>query len=347
MRLSDFCLICNSRHHSFQKHLRETHNIDLETYVDQYLRDSSSGYCEKCNKPTRFSYSNRDFVRYCSMECKKESVHKKLHDTQTKIWSNKTEEELADFKLKTSIGTKNGFKNMSNEAKEAYSKSRSIAAKKQFENMTEEQKIKRNTKISNTVKNTIQNWTKEQQELHSKNTSNGLLNMSKEKKDLMLLHKKQTYENKSNEEKSLSMQKRHKPSKIEQYFIYNCDSNHIKYVREYYSTLYPYSCDFYLPDLDMYIELHCSSFHNYHFYDKTDSVDVSYKFQLEEKAKTSNWYKTKLEVWTKFDIEKRNFAISNNLNYIILWNQIQIDKFLSMLFNNYNFNGFYDFNNEV
>lgn len=341
MRLSDFCLICNSKHHSFQKHLREIHDIDLETYVDQYLRDNSSGYCEKCNKPTRFSYSNHDFVRYCSIECKKDSISKKLHDTQVEIWSSKTEEELADFRLKTSIGTKNGLKNMSNEAKEAYSKSRSIAAKKQFKNMTEEQRIERNTKISNTVKNTIQNWTKEQHELHSKNTSNGLINMPKEKKDLMLLHKKQTYENKSNEEKTLFMQKRHKPSKIEQYFIDKCNDLNITFIGEQMTDKYPYFCDFIIDD-DLYIELNCSSFHNGHFYGEYED-DISYKTILEEKAIHSDWYNTKLIVWTKTDLEKRDCAIKNNLNYVVLWNKKQIDQF----FTEYKLlSGFIDYNHK-
>lgn len=344
MRLSDFCLICNSKHHQFQKHLREIHNISLDEYIDTYLRDKSSGYCEICGKPTRFSYGNHDFVAYCSPECKKTGVYQKQHDAQIKIWSSKTEKDIQDFKRKTSIGTKKGFQNMSKEAKEAYSKSRSLAAKKQHENMTEEQKIAKNSKISNTVHNTIQNWTKEQWLEHSKKTSDGLKNMSKEKKDLMFLHKKQTFEHKSNKEKTLSMQLRHKPSKIEQYFMDICESNGIQYIREYYSDTYSYPCDFYIVDLDLYIELHCSSFHNYHFYGESKK-DTMYKKVLIEKAKSSNWYKTKLDVWTKTDIEKRNIAIKNNLNYIVLWNQNQIDKFFKMYFNNQSFIGFYDFNN--
>lgn len=343
MRLSDFCLICNLKHHQFQKHLKEIHNISLDIYINTYLRDQSSGYCEKCGKPTRFSYSNHDFVVYCSSECKKISVRQKQHDAQVKIWSNKTEDEIEEFKRKTSIGTKKGFQNMSIESKEAFNKSRSILAKKQYENMTTEQKIARNNKIRQTVSNTMQNWTKEQQIEHSKKTIEGLKNMSKEKKELMYLHKRQTIENKSNEEKTISMQRRHNPSKIEQYFIDICNLNNINYIREYYSDQYPYSCDFYIKDSNLYIELHCSSFHNYHFYGEF-ITDNKYKQELEEKSKLSKWYKTKLDVWTKADIEKRDYAIKQNLNYIILWNQSQIDKFFKLYLNNTKFNEFYDFN---
>ena len=53
--------------------------------------------------------------------------------------------------------------------------------------------------------------------------------------------------------------------------------------------------------------------------------------QWEEKAKTSQQYKRAIEFWTKRDIQKRDIAIKNNLNYIVLWNKTDIDNFIQNL----------------
>ena len=53
----------------------------------------------------------------------------------------------------------------------------------------------------------------------------------------------------------------------------------------------------------------------------------------------------KLDIWIKTDIEKRDCVINNNLNYIVLWNKNQINRFFEMYYKGEAFKGFYDFNN--
>ena len=321
------CKICGEYYKKLRKHIEESHNMNYIDYICTYLRDEMNGYCRLCGKPTRFSTANADFVVYCSDECKRIGIHNTQSKSQSERWKNMSKEQLDYFKLKTSIGTKKGFANMSEEQKIKYSKSRSIAATKQHQNMTEEQRENINAKISNTVRNTWKNMSKDDKYLHSQKTSIGLLSRSEEDKNLTKQKIINKYKNKSNDEKSDSMRKRHVVSTIEQYFIDRCNDLNIAFINEQMTDKYPYFCDFIIDD-DLYIELNCSSFHNGHFYGEYED-DISYKTILEEKAIHSDWYNTKLIVWTKTDLEKRDCAIKNNLNHVVLWNKKQIDQFFT------------------
>ena len=62
------------------------------------------------------------------------------------------------------------------------------------------------------------------------------------------------------------------------------------------------------------------------------------------KSKQNSYYDNAINIWTKADIEKRDCAIQNCLNYTVLWNKDHIKKFLDLLNIDYSFVGFVDFN---
>ncbi len=108
-------------------------------------------------------------------------------------------------------------------------------------------------------------------------------------------------------------------SKIEEEFASYLDQNHIIYKRQYKSDLYPFNCDFYLPDYELYIEIQGSWTHGHHPYNIETDRD---KLEL-WKAKNSDYYRNAIEVWTKKDPVKRETAKLNNLNYLeIFFNNI-------------------------
>ncbi len=83
--------------------------------------------------------------------------------------------------------------------------------------------------------------------------------------------------------------------------------------RQYKSKLYPFACDFYIPDLNLYIECNYFWMHGYKPYQGTK----------EDLLKLNNWknhntncYKSAIETWTIRDIKKRNTAKQNNLNWL-------------------------------
>lgn len=86
---------------------------------------------------------------------------------------------------------------------------------------------------------------------------------------------------------------------------------------------YPYLCDFYDKDRDLFIEVNASWTHGYHWYDVENDVDTRKKWKV--KSKKSEYYANALEVFTKRDAEKRETARVNNLNYVTLWDSDGMD----------------------
>lgn len=86
---------------------------------------------------------------------------------------------------------------------------------------------------------------------------------------------------------------------------------------------YPYLCDFYDKDKDLFIEVNASWTHNFHWYDvDSDAVIVN---AWKKKSDDSQYYASALKIFTKSDVEKRECARKNNLNYVTLWDNDGMD----------------------
>lgn len=86
---------------------------------------------------------------------------------------------------------------------------------------------------------------------------------------------------------------------------------------------YPYLCDFYDKDRDLFIEVNASWTHGYHWYDVENDANTCKKWKA--KSKKSDYYANALEVFTKRDVEKRVCADKNKLNYVTLWDSDGMD----------------------
>lgn len=86
---------------------------------------------------------------------------------------------------------------------------------------------------------------------------------------------------------------------------------------------YPYLCDFYDRDRDLFIEVNASWTHGHHWYNDEEDADICKKWKA--KTRDSKYYANALEVFTKRDVEKRNIACSNDLNYVTLWDSDGMD----------------------
>lgn len=88
-------------------------------------------------------------------------------------------------------------------------------------------------------------------------------------------------------------------------------------IREYKSELYPYSCDFYIPSLNLYIEYQGVWTHGSHPYnEKWDSKQFE---SMKEKSLSSEFYRNAIHIWTEVDPQKRNTAKQNKLNYLEIY----------------------------
>lgn len=90
-------------------------------------------------------------------------------------------------------------------------------------------------------------------------------------------------------------------------------------VHHYTSDIYPFECDMYVPELDLYIECHFFWTHGGHFFDKNNPEDLA---TVEEwKSKHTNFYDSAIQNWTVRDLEKLECAHRNNLNYLVFWSE--------------------------
>lgn len=89
--------------------------------------------------------------------------------------------------------------------------------------------------------------------------------------------------------------------------------------RNYKSDLYPYCCDFYITEKNLYIELNLHWTHGGMPYNPRLK---KHKEQLELwKSKNTKFYNNAIETWTVRDVKKRNIAKENNLNYLEIFDK--------------------------
>lgn len=99
-------------------------------------------------------------------------------------------------------------------------------------------------------------------------------------------------------------------------------------VRNYRCDRYPYRCDFYIKSKDMFIELNIHWSHGGHEFDCKNQQDLDkLKLWSNKLNQHKKQYGTAITVWTVKDKEKIKTAKQNNLNYIVLWNRKDIEKF--------------------
>lgn len=96
--------------------------------------------------------------------------------------------------------------------------------------------------------------------------------------------------------------------------------------RQYKSEKYPFNCDFYLPEKDLYIEYQGYWNHNTHPFDDKDSNDLYCLQNWKKQSETKPGYSTAIDVWTVRDPHKRCVVKENNLNWIEFFNMKEFEE---------------------
>lgn len=107
--------------------------------------------------------------------------------------------------------------------------------------------------------------------------------------------------------------------------------------RQYKDIRYPWHCDFYIPDLDYFIEVNGYWTHGSHPFDSTNINDLNKIKIWNKKYDNGNHplYKRAIEGWTIFDVKKREYAKKNNLNFKEVWNLEEGKEFIDKLAEKY------------
>nr|DAM31312.1 MAG TPA: endonuclease-like protein [Ackermannviridae sp.] len=115
--------------------------------------------------------------------------------------------------------------------------------------------------------------------------------------------------------------------------VYEFLSQYIDVTRQFnISSRYPFNCDFYIEDLDMFIECNFHWTHGGHPFDKNSIAD-QVKVQR-WKSKKTKYYDNAIETWLVRDVKKRDKAKEENINYFEFWSLKELKKFFIDYFEN-------------
>lgn len=96
--------------------------------------------------------------------------------------------------------------------------------------------------------------------------------------------------------------------------------------RQYFDEQrYPFKCDFYIKNLDLFVEVQGNWTHGKYPYNPENKKCQEKLSIWKEKSIQSKFYKNAIYTWTDLDVRKRNTALQNNLNFIEVFD---VDKFL-------------------
>lgn len=97
-------------------------------------------------------------------------------------------------------------------------------------------------------------------------------------------------------------------------------------IHNYKCTRYPFACDAYIKQLDLFIEF------NYHWSHGTEpftGTDDQNKIINKWKSKNTKFYNKAIETWTIRDVNKINTAKKNKLNYLVFYNKNMFIQWLN------------------
>jgi hypothetical protein len=319
----ELCSFTSNSYRGLTGHIVQKHGIAGKDYYDKYLKKYNEGICPVCGKPTMYISMHKGYLKHCSTSCSSldPNVQNKLENTSKIKYGTRKPSQSDEVKEKTKqhfiekYGVDNPAKN-------------DIIKEK-----IKETCINRYGGIGWSSAKLLEKFQKTCLERYGAVNGQGGSGLEKTRQTTVEKYGV-TCVTQSYEMRKKSIDKKRKNgsmSKNELYFESELNKLNIYYLREYKSDLYPYFCDFYIQKTNTFIELNNYWMHGGHWFDDTNEDDLKILNKWKEKSKVSSIYKTAINVWTKSDIEKRNCAIKNNLNYIVLWNKTDIDNFISTL----------------
>lgn len=351
------CKICSkdcSTTRGLAYHVRTIHNINSKDYYDKYLKQENEGKCLECGKRTSFRGIKHGYSRFCCSECTLrnnevrekqlltqrelygehlELIQKKTQETNLKKYGKRHVLQVEEFREKgkhTSL-VKYGVSHpsQSNVVKEKNKqtclekygveytfqsdnnkeKSKETMIHKYGDLYSKTQECVEKTKQSNLEKYGVEHpW-----KLNKENNPLGLDIVFPKDKGFKTMKENGTL-NSSKIEKELETELRKSFPNLK---------------TQYKSEVYPFSCDYYIPSLDLYIEYNGIWTHGGCFYDENNEENRNTLEKWKQLSEHSDFYQSAIDTWTRRDLIKLNTALNNNLNYIAWFNEEQALDWIS------------------
>ena len=214
------------------------------------------------------------------------------------------------------------------ESKAAFKLKVSNSLKEYYENIDEDTYIEWTNKISQSVKCKWNNMTEEEKEQEINKFVKRIKERSQEEKNAQYAKSRKTFAKKSHKEKLESYRKsvitKKKNGTLntskQEKDVEKCLMKKFNCVKtQYNDERYPFNCDFYIPEKDLFIECNFHWTHGPHAFNKNNPNDIELLSVWKEKSITSKFYTTAISVWTSRDINKFSYVNKNNLNYLAFY----------------------------
>lgn len=328
------CKICNRSFSDFKGltyHISTKHKITAQEYWDKYI--DAKHICKICGKSTKFINLRCGYTLGCCRE------HTNLIKYgATNVWASK---EIRDKISNTNLeryGCENPFA-----AEEVKEKIRQTNLQRYgTESAAQAESVKQKSRETCLKKYGVEySFQSENNKQKSKQTMLQRYGVEHnfQRQDIIEISKKASHAPEIDQKRNKKLNKSHTLE------IYLQQQLKIEFETEFYSDEYPFCCDLYIPKYDLYVEINNFWTHYRHFFDNKNPEDIERLAVWKERAKNIKFYKNAIKCWTIDDIHKRDTALKNNLNYVVLWNKEHIDLFTKQINEGKVFVGFNDFNN--
>lgn len=300
------CKICGKEFGTYglAAHLAKSHSITSKEYYDKYLKkEDDEGMCKRCGKSLNFRGLTKGYPQFCSSDCAQKSQQTK--DKLRKVMNERYDgigcaSPIIKQKMEKTNLDKYGVKN-------------NFCAGPLRDKMIEKRELETGYKYPLSNPEIIQKGINTCLSKYGV-TNYGASEQSKKEKREMWKTIEYRQKFRDTRVRNGSFAK----SKDENKVFKLLDKKFNEVIREYISDKYPFFCDFYIPEFDLYIECNFHWTHGPHWFDKNDKEDV--RILNFWKSKRSDYYDVAVNVWSIKDLEKKKIAEQNELNYLVFWN---------------------------
>ena len=330
------CSICNKEFKTYvglSCHIRQSHNISSKEYYDEYIKKEGEGFCNVCQKPTSFRNLHIGYSRFCCSKCTQNSEETKNKIQQTcldrydskNVYASEYGKQKCKETWLENLGVENPFQSEEVKGKIKQTNLERYNSEYSFQSKEIKDKIK-NTKEERYGNSNYNNIKKARKTNLEKYGVDCIL----KREDVVKL--KNSEENKKKQYNTKKKNNTFNTSKVEKELEIKLRELFPDLKTQYKSKKYPFHCDYYVPELDLYIEYNGTWTHGFHFFDKDNQEDLD---KLEKwKNKNSKYYNSAIKTWTQRDILKLETAIKNHLNYVVWFNQEQAYEWIKLYNNN-------------
>lgn len=317
------CLICNrefKNKNALCGHFR-SHKITAKDYYDKFFKKSNEGLCRVCNKPTPFLGLNNGYAIHCGYTCgMKDPINRKYRQSQIEIAM------MNKYGFKTNLHNPEVRKKLN--SNEAIQKCKKTMLKHfGYESVFQRPDVIASCHSASAERKRRKSY------LENSGYAHPFL-----RPDVLKAAKYSRYHTKPIKGLDYNRNTHYYNSKVELNFANKLRELQIEFIPHYLSNIYPFECDFYLVQSKTFIEINVHITHGDHAFDSTSEQDLNilndlYKKAniIETKTNKKSMYSTYIEVWTKRDVEKRKIAKKQNLNYVELFSEQEINLYLKQL----------------